>query len=59
MEDIHKKIKRFPLTVTEDWLNNVEKHCQEHETKHDFIIRAVYNEILRRKGEMNNGQENY
>lgn len=48
------KFKTFPLTVTEEWLNKVEKAKDKHESKHEFIIRAVDKEIeaarLRRGG---------
>lgn len=35
------KIKTFPLTVTEDWLNKLEECKDEHESKHNFIIRIM------------------
>lgn len=42
-------IKTFPLTVTEAWLDEVEKARDKSETKHSFILTAVKNEIEKRK----------
>lgn len=42
-------IKTFPLTVTQEWLDDVEKHREKSESKHDFILKAVRNEIKNRK----------
>lgn len=41
--------KTFPLRVSEDFLDAVEKARHKSESKHDFITTAVLNEIKRRK----------
>ncbi|HSH25118.1 MAG TPA: hypothetical protein VLA13_06235 [Massilibacterium sp.] len=45
----NKKIKTFPLTVTDEWLEQVEKARTKSESKHEFILKAVKNEIQKRK----------
>lgn len=44
------KIKTFPLTVSESWLERVDKARVKDESKHLFILRAVENELKRREG---------
>lgn len=43
------KFKTFPLTVTQDWLDEVEKALKTHESKHEFIVTAVNKLIKERK----------
>lgn len=43
------KFKTFPLTVTPEWLDEVEKKLKKHESKHEFIIKAVNKEMKLRK----------
>lgn len=47
--------KTFPLTVTKEWLDNVEQYRTKHESKHDFILNSVRNEVQARK--KNKGDE--
>ena len=42
--------KTFPLTVSKEWLDKVEKAKSNYESKHDFILKAVSNEIKNREG---------
>lgn len=39
------KIKTFPLTVTQEWLDKLDKAKKHYESKHDFIIRAVNEKV--------------
>lgn len=47
--------KTFPLTVTQDFLDRVERARKKSQSKHDFIVKAVEekieNTILREKEE--------
>lgn len=45
------KFKTFPLTVTPEWLDKVEKAKDKYESKHEFIIRAVDEKIKKLEGE--------
>ena len=43
--------KTFPLTVNQNWLDEVEDARHKSESKHDFILKAVQKEIQNRKEE--------